>query len=402
MRRKRSARRALKRVLHAPPLRNGINASEIRLPEFDANGNPVEFQTLGQWAEAGWGEAALAAFAHGDYLADGNVQLSADTPYCAGQRIWVFRPVLDEPEQPVNLSVVAENERYLVVEKPHGMATIPRGSHVANTVTVAARRQFHNDSLVAAHRLDLETAGLVLLTKAPEYRAKYQLVFQNRRIQKTYLAVAPLLADFANGGARRFELPLYRPSGEIGVAVLSQNATGIAQEFSPETTRPWQAITEIRLLREVSKTEYTANIKNISRQGDFAGNDAACENNAPAGEQNAAFASEDAGQIESGASVGEKLICSEDFAALPEKWGIYQLQPHSGYMHQLRVTMNHLGAPIFGDPLYPLRLSKEAEAARDFPLQLLAQVLEFDDPFTGEQLHFVSNQRLALDFPAEH
>ena len=32
---------------------------------------------------------------------------------------------------------------------------------------------------------------------------------------------------------------------------------------------------------------------------------------------------------------------------------VYELQPRTGYTHQLRVLMNHLGAPIYGDDTYP-------------------------------------------------
>ncbi|XCB30538.1 pseudouridine synthase [Arcanobacterium hippocoleae] len=352
MRRKRSERRAAKRANIAPPLRGRINASEIKLPEFSADGTPVSFKTLGEWAEAGWGGEALAAFDRGDYFADGNVRLSAADPYRAGKRVWVFRPVLDEPAEPIELTVVEQTQRYLVVEKPHGMATIPRGSHVANTVTVAARRQFQNDLLAAAHRLDLETAGLVLLTKAPEYRAKYQSIFQRREIRKTYYAAAPILDEFADGGAHEVNLPLFRPHGQIWVSVFAPESQN-GQEFLAGGGKVWNSRTEVKLVREIGDNKFSA--------------------------------------------VERSLSGHRDFQNLPARWGIYELRPHSGYLHQLRVTMLHFGAPIFGDPLYPRWMTKAEEAARAFPLQLLARELEFADPYTGERLHFVSHQRLALD-----
>lgn len=377
MRRTRSERRALKRANIAPPLRGGINASEIILPEFDVNGVPVSFRTLGEWAVNNWGEVALAAFARGDYLADGNLLLSADSPYQPGMRIWVFRPVLDEPANPIKLSVVSETKQYVVVEKPHGMATIPRGSHVANTVTVVARRQFKNDLLVAAHRLDLETAGLVLLTKAPEYRAKYQTIFQRREIQKTYLAAAPILDAFLDGDPQEIDLPLFRPAGQIGVevftdGVIEKNSAPLAtavvanearEEFLAAGGRIWNSRTQVCLVRKVNREALP----------DCSMDSVNCEFLA-------------------------KLSNHPDFLQLPVQWGIYELRPHTGYLHQLRVVMNYLGAPIFGDPLYPVWLTKEAEEARAFPLQLLARDLEFRDPDTREVLHFSASQKLLLDF----
>ncbi|MDR6940112.1 pseudouridine synthase [Arcanobacterium hippocoleae] len=397
MHRKRSERRAAKRAMRAnlaPPLRGGINASEIVLPQTDSQGNPVAFETLGQWADAGWGDDALAAFARGDYLADGNVLLSADTPYRAGQRIWVFRPVLDEPEKPIELAVVAENERYLVVEKPHGMATIPRGSHVANTVTVAARRQFQNDLLVAAHRLDLETAGLVLLTKAPEFRAKYQTVFQRREIQKKYFAAAPICAEYADGAVHSLELPLYRPAGQISVDVFAADSP-CGQAHLEKGGRVWGSQTEIRLVREVRKAKW------LGSKLSAVGGDLKSQLEIGADSEFTCGARRDP-NTQSGRGKMTEINSAQreahpDFVALPEKWGIYELRPHTGYLHQLRAVMLHLGAPIFGDPLYPVWFTKEREAARAFYLQLLAAELEFIDPDDGELLRFVSNQRLWLD-----
>lgn len=53
--------------------------------------------------------------------------------------------------------------------------------------------------------------------------------------------------------------------------------------------------------------------------------------------------------------------------------------------------MASLGLPIIGDPLYPTVIDVPAD---DFstPLRLLAQRIEFDDPFTGSTRVFVSRR----------
>ncbi|ONI82986.1 pseudouridylate synthase [Actinosynnema sp. ALI-1.44] len=73
--------------------------------------------------------------------------------------------------------------------------------------------------------------------------------------------------------------------------------------------------------------------------------------------------------------------------------GRYRLVPATGRTHQLRVHMNGLGVPILGDDFYPELREK---ALDDFtkPLQLLAKVLEFDDPLTGQPRRFTSGLRL--------
>ena len=72
----------------------------------------------------------------------------------------------------------------------------------------------------------------------------------------------------------------------------------------------------------------------------------------------------------------------------------YRLLPATGRTHQLRLHMWGLGAPILGDTFYP---TLEDRPLDDFtrPLQLLARVLAFDDPVTGEPRRFESTLRLA-------
>ncbi|MBB4909394.1 RluA family pseudouridine synthase [Actinophytocola algeriensis] len=75
--------------------------------------------------------------------------------------------------------------------------------------------------------------------------------------------------------------------------------------------------------------------------------------------------------------------------------GRYRLLPATGRTHQLRLHMCGLGVPILGDPFYPVLEDRPLD---DFtrPLQLLAKVLSFDDPVTGEPRRFESRLRLAL------
>lgn len=71
----------------------------------------------------------------------------------------------------------------------------------------------------------------------------------------------------------------------------------------------------------------------------------------------------------------------------------YRLKPVSGRLHQLRVHMAALGAPILNDDFYPV-LDKQAAGDFTRPLQLLAAGLEFDDPLSGARMQFTSGFRL--------
>lgn len=77
----------------------------------------------------------------------------------------------------------------MVVDKPPFMATMPRGMHITQTVTVQMRRATGNNELTPAHRLDRNTSGVLLLTKRREVRGAYQTMFSERAVQKTYQAI---------------------------------------------------------------------------------------------------------------------------------------------------------------------------------------------------------------------
>lgn len=61
----------------------------------------------------------------------------------------------------------------------------------------------------------------------------------------------------------------------------------------------------------------------------------------------------------------------------------YFLQPHTGKTHQLRLHLWDAGAPILGDPVYPVALPLEAEDMR-VPMHLTARQITINDPLSGQ------------------
>jgi tRNA pseudouridine32 synthase/23S rRNA pseudouridine746 synthase len=115
----------------------------------------------------------------------------ADTPYAPGMFLWFHRELPAEVPVPFPLEVVHRDEHIVVVDKPHFLATTPRGSHVTQTALARLRRELGIPELGAAHRLDRLTAGLVLFTVRPGERGAYQTLFRDRLVHKEYEAVAP-------------------------------------------------------------------------------------------------------------------------------------------------------------------------------------------------------------------
>ncbi|GAA4418451.1 hypothetical protein GCM10023148_17080 [Actinokineospora soli] len=104
--------------------------------------------------------------------------------------MWFHRELPVEVPVPFEVSVVFQDEHLVVVDKPHFLATIPRGSHVVETALVRARRLTGIEGLAPAHRLDRLTAGLVVFVVRPELRGAYQGLFARREVFKEYAAVA--------------------------------------------------------------------------------------------------------------------------------------------------------------------------------------------------------------------
>jgi tRNA pseudouridine32 synthase/23S rRNA pseudouridine746 synthase len=122
--------------------------------------------------------------------ADGRA-VAPDAPYVPGLFVWFHRELPAEEPVPFPLEVVYRDDHIVVADKPHFLATTPRGSHVTETALARLRRELDIPTLGAAHRLDRLTAGLVLFTVRPEERGAYQTLFRDRRVRKVYEAVAP-------------------------------------------------------------------------------------------------------------------------------------------------------------------------------------------------------------------
>jgi len=116
-------------------------------------------------------------------------------PYRANAFVWFHRPLRAEPPVPGEVRVLYADDRLVVVDKPHFLATTPRGAHVAESVVARLRVALDLPDLVPAHRLDRLTAGVLVLTCARAHRGAYAGLFATRRAAKTYEAIAPHAAD---------------------------------------------------------------------------------------------------------------------------------------------------------------------------------------------------------------
>lgn len=121
--------------------------------------------------------------------------IEAHTRYQPSRFVYFYRDPAPEVPVPFPVEVVHREDGLVVVDKPHFLATIPRGAHIRETVVVRLRRELDLPHLVPVHRLDRMTAGVLLCTTDPRWRRPYQELFERQRVVKEYEAVAGYRPD---------------------------------------------------------------------------------------------------------------------------------------------------------------------------------------------------------------
>lgn len=185
-----SRNRSGKKPAAAPlPIRDGVAPSYINLPQGEW---PDLLSFLLERFPHMPSEVLVERLSKGELVNNDGQAFQLDSPFQCNQKVWYYREVPDELIVPFQESIIYEDERILIADKPHWLSTIPAGRHLKETLLIRLRKKMDLPDLVPAHRLDRETAGLVLLCKQPEHRGAYQTLFQQRDVRKNYLAVAPI------------------------------------------------------------------------------------------------------------------------------------------------------------------------------------------------------------------
>src|SRR4249919_2024829 len=184
-----------------PPDIDGLAASTLQLPP---GAWPTVLDCLCERFPAVARSQWLDRMARGRVMEGDGRWLTPETPYRVGLEVHYYREVSDEPPIPFDEVVLHADADFLVADKPHFLPVAPTGAHVHETLLGRLVRRTGNHALAPLHRIDRETAGLVLFSTNPHSRARYQALFRERRIEKHYEAMAPALPGV--------EFPLVRSS----------------------------------------------------------------------------------------------------------------------------------------------------------------------------------------------
>lgn len=172
----------------SPPAKNGVTPSRVVLP-------PGPWATIGAFLiERFPGVSAQdwqARMQAGDVLDANGAAVKADRRYEPHSRIYYYRAIEDEPRIPFEEVVLFQDETLVVADKPHFLPVIPSGRYLQETLLVRLKRKLGIETLAPIHRIDRETAGLVIFTIQPATRKRYQDLFLQKLVQKQYEAIAP-------------------------------------------------------------------------------------------------------------------------------------------------------------------------------------------------------------------
>jgi len=168
------------------PMRDGVSASVVSVPHGAPHLLDFLAQRMPGISRSEWAER----LAQGLVLHEYGQSALPDQSCQPGQRLYYYRHLDDEPVLPFQAQVLFEDDHLLVVDKPHFMPVTPTGRYVQQSLLVQLKRQTGCADLVPLHRIDRETAGLVLFGKRLEERDPYHALFRDHQIHKTYHAVA--------------------------------------------------------------------------------------------------------------------------------------------------------------------------------------------------------------------
>ena len=130
--------------------------------------------------------------------------------------------------------------------KPHFLPVAPTGAFVRQTLLTRLVERLDNPHLVPLHRIDRDTAGLVLFSANPATRGRYQALFREQRISKDYLAVAAPLPHLTFPHVHRSRLvpgePFFRMQ-EVPGEPNSETVTDVVHRGTDHWTYRLQPIT---------------------------------------------------------------------------------------------------------------------------------------------------------------
>ena len=177
--------------------------------------------------------------------------VTPERPYPKHMRIYYYRDVPVEQRIPFDEEILFQDAHLVVADKPHFLPVTPSGHYLQETLLVRLKKRLGIDTLIPIHRIDRETAGLVLFSVNPAERNAYQALFRDHAVTKHYEAIAPRNDDLQLPITRKSRIvedqPFFRqrevagqPNSETYIDVMQVNCTLARYTLSPVTGKKHQ------------------------------------------------------------------------------------------------------------------------------------------------------------------
>lgn len=187
-----------------PPMIDGVSPSCVFLPVLENQPNfadvqgcttIVDFliQKFPQIAKEIW----INRIQTQKIYQDSGELVNINSAYTPNRKIYYYRELPTEQIIPFQEQIIFQNEHLLVVDKPHFLPVTPTGRFVKQSLLVRLKQRLNCEDIAPIHRLDRETAGVMLFSLQPHTRHLYQALFQQRQVTKQYQAIAAYRDDLA-------------------------------------------------------------------------------------------------------------------------------------------------------------------------------------------------------------
>jgi len=167
----------------------GVSSSRVYLPASESYPTLLDFfiANFPHIEPSEWS----ARFSEGLVMTVDGQPVAASDAYQPNAHLLYFRRLAREPEIPFEEEILYQDEHILVADKPHFLPVTPSGLYLHQTLLNRLKKKTGLQHLSPIHRIDRDTAGLVIFCIQPNERAHYQNLFRDRAVTKVYEVVAP-------------------------------------------------------------------------------------------------------------------------------------------------------------------------------------------------------------------
>jgi tRNA pseudouridine32 synthase/23S rRNA pseudouridine746 synthase len=274
------------------PLLDGVSASAVACPAGPwATALDFLAERLDRVSRHAWS----ARMTRGEVLDEHGRALAPASPYRAHSRLYYYRLLDHEAPIPFDEQILFQDELLLVADKPHFLPVTPKGRYVQQTLLTRLKKRTGIATLTPIHRIDRETAGLVLFSIQPATRDAYQALFRERSVGKAYEAIAGFRQDLTlpriyrsrlqereDAFMQMHEVP-GEPNAETEIRLLERSGEYARYALLPSTGQKHQLRAQMsalglpivgdriypRLLPEDPSPDYSAPLQLLARTIEF-------------------------------------------------------------------------------------------------------------------------------------